>query len=60
MGVGEFIIWVIVLSIVFYATKKTFTLVEHYLKAQEGFKKIQKYIEDSDFDDIQKNDFKGL
>lgn len=49
MGVGEFIIWIIVLYIIFFIAKKTFRLIECNMRANQDLKKIQLHDEE-DFD----------
>lgn len=50
MGVGEFIIWIIVLYIIFFIAKKTLRLIEYNMRVNQDLKKIQLHNEDDNFD----------
>lgn len=39
MGVGEFIIWIIVLYIIFFIAKKTLRLIEYNMRVNQDLKK---------------------
>ena len=50
MGVGEFIIWIIVLYIIFFIAKKILRLIEYNMRVNQDLKKIQLHNEDDNFD----------
>lgn len=50
MGVGEFIIWIIVLYIIFFIAKKTLRLIEYNMRVNQDLKKIQLHNEEDNFD----------
>lgn len=50
MGVGEFIIWIIVLYIIFFIAKKTLRLIEYNMRVNQDLKKNQLHNEEDNFD----------